>query len=84
MAHQIHKADTVFSPSIPQSSPADAVQSERDHLQALRRRLETAAEALARVRDQLQARASGCQSGDRDREHDGAQAGAPDPDGGRP
>ncbi len=61
MAHPTHEADIVSSPSPRQPLPADALQTERDHLQALRRRLETAAEALARFHDQLQARASGCQ-----------------------
>ncbi len=75
MAHQIHKADTVPSPSIPQSSPVNAIQNERDHLLALRRRLEVASEALTRVHDHLQARASGCQDSD--------EAGHSGPDGGR-
>ncbi len=82
MAHQIHKADSVASPSMPQPFPADVLQRERDHLQALRWRLEAAAEALSRVRNQLQAQASGCQGGDGAREPDSPTAGALNPDGG--
>ncbi len=74
MAHPISETDTVPNPT-PSFLSADALQSERDHLQALRRRLEAAAEALARVHDHLQARASGCQGGD--------EAGALDLEGGR-
>ncbi len=81
MAHQIQEADNVPSPSS-QSVGADAFQGERDHLQALRRRLEAAAEALARVRDQLQARAAECQGRDEDRELIGTEAGSFDPEGG--
>ena len=77
MAHQIQEADTVPipSPSTPQPAPADILQNERDHLQVLRRRLGAAAEALARIHDQLQARASRCHGGD--------EVGHLDPDGGR-
>ena len=75
MVHPTREADIVPSPSTPRPPSADPLQRERDHLQALRRRLEAAAEALARVRDQLQARASG--------DYGGAAAGALDPDGGR-
>ncbi len=75
MAHPIHEADTVSSPTILQPPAANVLRSERDHLQALRRRLDAAAEALTRVRDHLQTRASRGQGGDK--------AGALDPDGGR-
>ncbi len=75
MAHPIHETDTVSSPSTLQPLSTDPLQSERDHLQALRQRLETAAEALTRVRDQLQTRASKCQGRD--------EAGHFNADGGR-
>ena len=82
MAYQIREADTVLSPS-PQSLGPDTLQSEQDHLQALRRRLEAATEALSRVGDQLQVRAAGCQGRDEDREHDRTKEGDLDPEGGR-
>ncbi len=74
MAHPISETDTVPNPT-PSFPSADALQSEGDYLQALRRRLEAAAEALTRVREQLQTQASRCQGSD--------GAGRPDPDGGR-
>ncbi len=74
MAHEIHETDAVPNPA-PSFPSADTLQSERDHLQVLRRRLEAATETLARVWDHLQARASGCQGGD--------EAGRPGLDGGR-
>jgi hypothetical protein len=82
MAYQIREADTVLSPSPPLGP--DTLQGERDRLEAIRRRLEAAAEALARVRDQLQARAPGYRGWDEDREHSGAAAGHFNPKGGRP
>ena len=65
-------------------SEANALEYEHSHFRALHRRLEAAAEALKRVRDQLRARAlqgGHCHDG---REHDAGHAGQPDPDGGRP
>ena len=75
--------ETDFAPDL-KPSPADALRDEHDHLRALRRRLETATEALIRVSDQLTARAPWSQGCKDDRKHDGADAGEPDPDGGRP
>jgi hypothetical protein len=75
MAHRIQEDDATPNPSTPPSLRAEAVQSEYDRLQVLWRRLETAAEALARVRDQLQARAPGYRGWE--------EAGHPNPDGGR-
>ncbi len=74
MAHEIHETDAVPNPA-PSFPSADTLQGERDHLQALRRRLEAAVEALSRVRDQLQTRASRCEGGD--------EVSHPDPEEGR-
>jgi hypothetical protein len=83
MAHQIQEAHTVSSPSTPPSRRADTARSEHEHLQALRRRLEAAAEGLSRVRDQLQARAPGYRGWDEDREPIGIEGCGLDPEGGR-
>ncbi len=83
MAHPIHEAGTVPNPSTLPSLRVGTARSEHEHLQALRRRLETAAQALSRVRDQLQARAAGYQGRDEDREPDRTQAGDLNPEGGR-
>ena len=66
------------------SSEVNAPEGEHHHFRARYRRLEAAAEALKRVRDQLRARASWDQSCDHDRKHDRCEDNCPDPDGGRP
>ena len=71
-----------IAPSL-KPSEADAPRSTQDHLQALRRRFEAAAEALISVHDQLKAR--GFQNGDcpDHRKHNGALD-ETEMDGGRP
>jgi hypothetical protein len=83
MAHRIPEADTTPESSTPRSREANPLKGEHDQLQSLCRRLETAAAALIRLRDRLQAHASECRGCDEDREHDHAEAGDPEPGGGR-
>jgi hypothetical protein len=83
MAQQILEADTALDPPTLQSRQADTLRSAQDHLQALRQRFETAAEALIRVHDQLKAR--GFQNGGySDHRKHNADLDATEPDGGRP
>jgi hypothetical protein len=84
MAQQIVEAASAPDPSTLQPLHADALLREHDDLRALRRRLETATEALIRVGDQLKARASWCPDCDHNRRYSGSQDGGPDPHGGRP
>jgi len=71
-----------IAPSL-NSSPTDALRGTQDHLQALRRRFEAAAEALIRVHDQLKVR--GFQNGGcPDNCKHNADLDEIEPDGGRP
>ncbi len=81
MSQETNEAD--IAPDL-KSSEANALDYEHNHFRALHRRLEAAAEALKRVRDQLRARASWGQGYDHDGTHDGPEAGEPEPDGGGP
>ena len=81
MSQQTKEADV--APNL-KSSEANALEYEHNHFRALHRRLEAAAEALKRVRDQLRARASWGRGCDHNCTHDGSEAGEPEPDGGRP
>jgi len=64
------------------SSEANDLQCEHDHLRVLRRRFETAAEALTQVHGQLKAR--GFQNGDcPDHRKHNADLDETEPDGGR-
>ena len=83
MVRTSQEADPTPKPSTPQSLQAEPLEGEANRLQALCKRLETAAEALIRLRDRLQVRASEWRGCDEDRERDGTEAGGPDPDGGR-
>ena len=81
MTQPVQEADV--APDL-KSSEANALGYEHNHFRALHRRLEAAAEALKRVRDQLRARASWDQGCDHDPKHDRCVYNRPDPDGGRP
>jgi len=81
MTQPVQEADV--APDL-KSSEANALDYEHNHFRALHRRLEAAAEALKRVRDQLRARASWGQGYDHDGTSDGPEVGEPEPDGGRP
>ncbi len=81
MTQSTQEADTV--PDL-KSSEANALDYEHNHFRALHRRLEAAAEALKRVRDQLQTRAVEYLHCSSDCQRDYAEPAEPEPDGGRP
>ena len=81
MTQPVQEAD--IAPDL-KSSEANAVEGEHHHFRALHRRLEAAAEALKRVRDQLQTRAVEYLHCGSDCQRDYAEPAEPEPDGGRP
>ncbi len=80
MAQSTQEAD--IAPDL-KPSPANTLEREQDHVRALRQRLNTAAEALVRVRNRLHARAAGKLGGNDTRTHNTDPA-CSDPDRGKP